>query len=701
MWCLQADGWSATEGEGSERVWRLSGGGREGLQRRVGRRPDVEIFITGDKSISREHARLALSQNNSLSLTDLASAYGTFIAPASSPQTQLHKLDPQQETTLACGDLVRFGALHNLWRVSKLKLETCTSTCKLNAQLLDALKSMSVTVMPQWTTDCTHLTMSSITLTLKVLSALVSGKPIVTASFWSTCYENFQKDVPFPDPADYLPPISEPTLNQQTANFRVDQTRCKVFANKLFIFVSRSQMEKYGYVIKAASGKTILLNDAKMSKSQLCSASNIIVQCIMEELSQDSQTVKTVFDEIVQYMKTKNFRVIPEAEIGLAILCNSLNKYCNPNFNFSAEILKTPGDILQKSTSKSVEILAPETQQLSLSMYQTCSKKVEESTASSLTHSTRSNITTDLSPKEFTLIPTVEPIKNRKTQRSPTFEWEEPPRKKIGTQLLANTITTTNRNEKPGKSTDEDEKIFNFVNIENIKENPKRSMDLNIKSKINNSKRKANILSVDEEDLFNFVEDAPCEPKPQAPNKLKRFSLEDLASEKKKMRFENDVTDNSLNSRTSVKNKKFDSFRWISSKEPSSAIQPKIEKIEVESNADQSIENQMRMLELQPAVIIINNNLIKKENETSNRSDYLNDTRSNFKKFVKIQPLNKQTEVISRSKLSVYESDGKNLSKELRSRFSDDEEDDNDQQTSLIDRHIRSLKSSSKKVRRL
>lgn len=120
-----------------------------------------------------------------------------------------------------------------------------------------ALDKCHGTYVDKWSDKCTHLTVENLTLTIKVLHALVEGKPIVTLDYWSDYAESVEKKVSLPDINKYnRPPIAE-TLLRSDFEYKADPRRKTVFENKMFVFLKSSTKKQIEDVIKSC-GKFVL-----------------------------------------------------------------------------------------------------------------------------------------------------------------------------------------------------------------------------------------------------------------------------------------------------------------------------------------------------------------------------------------------------------------------------------------------------------
>lgn len=473
MWYLRA--------ENDERVLYITPEKREVI---IGRSPDKQICsfpIIDDSSLSRRHASLTLSSNNCLFVQDLDSKYGTFINDCTEKLTT--------KVQLKSDDIVKLGKLNCIWRVYNLELVTCTSTFEKEnlLHLKSILDKIGGQLKNEWDDSCGYLTMPELTLTIEVVFALVQGSYIVTTEFWNKCLESIHNLSIPPDPQLFTPEIiettlnrEETTLNREIVSFLPNDKRKSLFLGIKCVFFSKRQFETYKKVLVKSSAEPLLLSESKLTKASLCEPDFIVIQYNISSTSQETQAQKNQMLEIISYLKSKGKRVIPDTEIRFAILYCSLNKYCNPDFNISNEILK------QTDQNKITNILAPESQEitninkeeqvlLNETLEVTNSFKRKLSEVSSYTQSNKkfasgtNNIENDNCNK-------------RKTEHQEFDDVQNPP-KKLAMEM------NSSENE-----------LFNFVNPTNKNNSKTSEKKLNLSKPM---KRKADADTDD--DLFNFI----------------------------------------------------------------------------------------------------------------------------------------------------------------------------------------------------
>ncbi|KAK9403174.1 nibrin [Crotalus adamanteus] len=354
------------------RMWKLcpadeTGGGQlyrllVGVEYVVGRK-NCGILIQNDQSISRSHAVLSvnhlqvnLSQSSSfpeLTLKD-TSKYGTFVNG--------EKLHNGNTITLNTGDRITFGVFESKYRVEYEPLVVCSSCLDVSQKniLNKNILQLGGHVVNEWNEDCTHLVMVLVKITVKTICALICGRPIMKPEYFDELIKAIQAKQQLPLPERFFPRVDEPTIE----NENIDLTKCPrrrtIFRGKSFMFLTTKQHAKLNSAIKLGGGKAKLLTDKTEDAAALITSNT----CVIEVGSTNSQpSVSTLdkkwIDNITAALKRKNYRTISEAEIGLAVIFASTEKYCNPQISSSGDI-KTATIASRVSEQSQSQIMAME-----------------------------------------------------------------------------------------------------------------------------------------------------------------------------------------------------------------------------------------------------------------------------------------------------------------------------------------------------
>ncbi|ALC44219.1 nbs [Drosophila busckii] len=328
----------------------------------------TDVLLSEDLSISRAHVHLHLPTSETsqvLTVEDQGSKYGTFLRDEIKANKKMQAKTP---TPLNVGDKLRIGALKNIWQLSQLKLQTTTSalTQPEAQQLNQHMKALNGEVLPTWTDECTHLTMNKVTVTVKLLHALLENKPIVKVEFWRELFAaarsiHITKD--WPNPKDF-----EPAHSADVPDISWRPERTKVFARKTVVFMNRKHYDAYGPVVEKAGGSCKDLNSG-VRKAFLTKKDVMVIQYVASTESQATEAISNVQDILEQ----AGLRLIPDYEIGLAILHCSTEKFCNPahkifpqsypateSMNSSILVASTERTQASCTSTKASELVIPE-----------------------------------------------------------------------------------------------------------------------------------------------------------------------------------------------------------------------------------------------------------------------------------------------------------------------------------------------------
>ncbi|XP_040580485.1 uncharacterized protein nbs [Lepeophtheirus salmonis] len=307
----------------------------------LGRAPSNEIQIS-DASVSRKHASLVVSEK-SIAVKDQKSAYGTYVGESaiasSSCGSQKDRIASSQEGYIihSARIRIRFGLHSSIWILQRYDEPKIISSALTRAdkraltKLMDNLFHRNDVLVDEMCDEVSYLVMRNVVLTVKVASALAKGIHIVTPMFWTdfkACYTSGQV---LPDPNNYIPQLKESSINSESVCLKPNATRSYLFKGKSFFFDNEDQMLRFKNTITYAGGKTLVSNREHEGPNKIF---------IKSDKASSIQSVGT-----------------PEAHIGLAILFNSLEIYCNPTYK--AKLIATQ---ISEQDTCTPETLAPETQ---------------------------------------------------------------------------------------------------------------------------------------------------------------------------------------------------------------------------------------------------------------------------------------------------------------------------------------------------
>ena len=231
----------------------------------LGRR-DCDIVIENDQSVSRKHAILKVTHSEAnvadvskpatITLKDI-SKYGTFV----------NNQKVKGEKLLQSGDEVRFGTPKSVHRVVYepfLVTTSCISGPEKN-DVRVLVSKIGGHVSNDWRKDCSFLVMKTLTVTIKVVCALVSQKPIITVDYLRDLLRHLRGEAgEKPNPETYLPPVTE-RLVQPGVSFHPIAERSDVFLGMSFHFLSKKQYQKMSLAVELGGGVPILSDDPKVA----------------------------------------------------------------------------------------------------------------------------------------------------------------------------------------------------------------------------------------------------------------------------------------------------------------------------------------------------------------------------------------------------------------------------------------------------
>ncbi|XP_067887730.1 nibrin isoform X2 [Heterodontus francisci] len=362
-----------------------------GIDYVVGRK-NCAILLRDDQSISRSHAALTVSlpaanltqaaRTSVLTLKDI-SKYGTFVNE--------ERLQNDSPRILKSGEFITFGVFQSKFRVEYEPLIVCCSCLDGPGKIAlnQSVQQLGGHLSSSWTEDNTHLVMLSVKVTVKTICAMICCRPIVRPEFFVHLTEAIRSRQRLPSPESFSPPIDEPSISPGDLDITVKLERKSIFRGKTFIFLNGKQapclfwmgtllacflaryMNKHKRLNSALTlggGDVKLLENSGSNMSFLEAPGS----CVIDVGVSDSQTVSNSaekwIESVMRTLQRKGLRAIPEAEIGLAVLHNSTDIYCNPHNKPDHETCSTsrtiiPGPTLSQSVDM-VDITAPDTSQV-------------------------------------------------------------------------------------------------------------------------------------------------------------------------------------------------------------------------------------------------------------------------------------------------------------------------------------------------
>lgn len=316
-------------------------------------------LVLNDQSVSRKHAQLYIKCENGkecIVLIDFGSKYGTFVIVGS----ETTRVPPNDPYVIHDGNKVRFGVQDEIWSVKNIPLLVTTSMLSNDEknEVKDIIYSLGGKVVESWQTDCTHLTMSGLTLTVKVVCALAQACPVVTLEYWRAITEKLNKmQGPYPDIKDFVPPLKETALiNKNDISFLPNPDRKKLFTGMTFIAATSKQLKRIKSMVTTAGGRAVEIGTSDVNMND--EGTVLMQHSANDDLASQPSQLSQTYLKAERSIKARNLRCIPESDIGLSVVFCSVSHYCNPKFSLHKVLLhKNPAQPTQNST------IIPETQE--------------------------------------------------------------------------------------------------------------------------------------------------------------------------------------------------------------------------------------------------------------------------------------------------------------------------------------------------
>ncbi|KAL4235286.1 hypothetical protein ACF0H5_006923 [Mactra antiquata] len=238
----------------------------------------------------------------------------------------------------------------------------------------------------EWQKDCSLLVMSKISVTIKVICALVSQKYIILPTYLEQYIKHLHGKAEKPDPGMFTPDLAETQLDATCVSFKPDVRRKTLFKGLKFYFCSEKQLKKMKFAIELAGGLPVLMKKGNIDPD-ICKQGSVVMSCADMGQSQSDDWVT----QIHNILDKKNKHFILDAEIGYAILYCSTEKHCNPDYVADEDLCKLPSQSLSQ-----VEPFVPNTE--TQKMTQSSSKQVDgkyKHDSSTVIDETKHDINTD------------------------------------------------------------------------------------------------------------------------------------------------------------------------------------------------------------------------------------------------------------------------------------------------------------------
>jgi len=347
----------------SQRKWGLV----PGSMYRIGRL-EGDIVCTDDSSVSKKHATISVISRSPQSrpeviLEDLGSKYGTHLNDGIIAESQRLVTSRgvsralKKPQVMSSGDRFRFGVAFSIFRLKWIDLEVTASMLRDRAErsnLAGWLEAVGTKLQDSMTDKTSHLVMSNISLSIKVVNCLAKGVPIVTSEYFrdlGTCIKTRQ---PLPCERKYVPPVSnnssETILRDPNISFDVNLNRAKLLDGIRIIFLDAKQFKQNRITCQLAGADVILWTE------------DMDIGSITREdvvIKPSGVSNKVTWSDFSSRLTSLSLAPCPHTDLYLAIVHCSTENYCNPSRR--SKLIGGPTSVPDGNMTSGHKILAAET----------------------------------------------------------------------------------------------------------------------------------------------------------------------------------------------------------------------------------------------------------------------------------------------------------------------------------------------------
>lgn len=306
---------------------------------RIGRL-EGDIVCNDDSSVSKRHATISVISRSPQSrpevvLEDLGSKYGTHLNDGIIAESQRLATSRgvsralKKPQVMLSGDRFRFGVAFSIFRLKWIDLEVTGSMLRDRAErnnLGGWLEAVGTKLYDSMTDKTSHLVMSNISLSIKVVNCLAKGVPIVTSEYFrdlGTCIKSRQ---PLPCEQKYVPPVSnnssETILRDPSISFDVNFKRAELLAGKRIIFLDEKQFQQNIITCKLTGADGIMWTE------------DMDIGTITREdvvIKPSAVSNKVTWSDVSSRLTSLSLAPCPHTDLYLAIVHCSTEHFCNPS----------------------------------------------------------------------------------------------------------------------------------------------------------------------------------------------------------------------------------------------------------------------------------------------------------------------------------------------------------------------------------
>ena len=300
---------------------------------------DNDITCPQDSSVSKRHASITVMTRSpqarpEVVLEDVGSKYGTHLNDGILAESQRLATNKgvsralKKPRVMSAGDRVRFGVAYSIFRLMWIDLEVTGSMLRdkeERSNLAGWLEPLGAKLQDSMTDKTSHLVMSNISLSIKVVNCLAKGVPIVTSQFFRDLGQSIKTRQPLPLEENFVPPVSnnssESVLRDPSISFLVNYERAKLFSEKRIIFFDKKQFQQNKLSCQLAGADVIMWEDDMDIGS--ITREDVVIKPV-------SVSNKETWVDVSTRLTSLSLAPCPHTDLYLAIVHCSTAHHCNP-----------------------------------------------------------------------------------------------------------------------------------------------------------------------------------------------------------------------------------------------------------------------------------------------------------------------------------------------------------------------------------
>lgn len=231
----------------------------------IGRSAECDMLLLKDKAISRKHVEIHI-EDNSLFAVDLDSKFFSYLVSGDRQTAVEHQLIPHEKTKVKSGDILLFGVLKK--RVKLIYRSFLFTSTRLEPNDKEQLKALCTAIGAKCTdrgNDWTHVFANKFSATIKILTAIVFKKSLVTVD-WLTSFADSTRcrgtSATIPPTTDYFPQQGDALVLANPL-----ESRASILDGYL-LFLTHKSHEQYGHIIAGCGARVVRLYSLPQSDLQ-------------------------------------------------------------------------------------------------------------------------------------------------------------------------------------------------------------------------------------------------------------------------------------------------------------------------------------------------------------------------------------------------------------------------------------------------